>query len=102
MLRRTKVERGSELGLPPRVVHTRRDLFSHEEEDFYEALFSGAQRLALMSPARGVPRCRGAPLFLTMHFFLPPLPVCSPRASRTVDPQRRKQNSRALSARARC
>eukprot|EP00049_Salpingoeca_infusionum_P003423 m.66527 g.66527 ORF g.66527 m.66527 type:complete len:775 (-) comp12121_c0_seq1:1020-3344(-) len=40
MLRRTKVERGSELGLPPRVVHTRRDLFSHEEEDFYEALFT--------------------------------------------------------------
>eukprot|EP00730_Choanoeca_flexa_P001336 TRINITY_DN10591_c0_g1_i4.p1 TRINITY_DN10591_c0_g1~~TRINITY_DN10591_c0_g1_i4.p1 ORF type:complete len:790 (+),score=184.36 TRINITY_DN10591_c0_g1_i4:29-2371(+) len=40
MLRRTKHERGSELGLPPRVVHTRRDLFSHEEEDFYEALYS--------------------------------------------------------------
>lgn len=43
MLRRTKFERGKELGLPPRVVHTRRDLFSHEEEDFYEALYSGSQ-----------------------------------------------------------
>eukprot|EP01147_Barroeca_monosierra_P007540 gene7540-9823_t len=40
MLRRTKVDRGSELGLPPRIVHTRRDLFTQEEEDFYEALFS--------------------------------------------------------------
>lgn len=40
MLRRTKHERGNELGLPPRIVHTRRDLFSHEEEDFYEALYS--------------------------------------------------------------
>ncbi|EGD73108.1 nucleotide excision repair protein [Salpingoeca rosetta] len=40
MLRRTKVDRGSELGLPPRIIHTRRDLFTHEEEDFYEALFS--------------------------------------------------------------
>ena len=40
MLRRTKIDRGSELGLPPRIIHTRRDLFTHEEEDFYEALFS--------------------------------------------------------------
>lgn len=41
MLRRTKVERGSELGLPPRIVYTRRDLFNEEEDDFYEALYSG-------------------------------------------------------------
>ena len=41
MLRRTKVSRGDELGLPPRIVYTRRDLFSPEEEDVYEALYSG-------------------------------------------------------------
>lgn len=41
MLRRTKVERGAELGLPPRMVLTRRDLFNPEEEDFYQSLYSG-------------------------------------------------------------
>eukprot|EP00052_Salpingoeca_macrocollata_P027419 m.260405 g.260405 ORF g.260405 m.260405 type:complete len:372 (-) comp22739_c9_seq1:1511-2626(-) len=40
MLRRTKIERGSELGLPPRMVFTRRDLLNEEEEDFYESLYS--------------------------------------------------------------
>ena len=46
MLRRTKVGRGEELGLPPRIVYTRRDLFSPEEEDVYEALYSGTFLLA--------------------------------------------------------
>lgn len=43
MLRRTKTGRGDELGLPPRVVTTRRDLFSPEEEDVYEALYSASR-----------------------------------------------------------
>ncbi len=40
MLRRTKVERVEELGLPPRVMHTRRDLFSDRESDFYHSLYA--------------------------------------------------------------
>eukprot|EP00047_Mylnosiga_fluctuans_P018667 m.73699 g.73699 ORF g.73699 m.73699 type:complete len:876 (+) comp7737_c0_seq4:43-2670(+) len=43
MLRRTKVGRGDELGLPPRIVYCRRDLFSPEEEDVYEALYSASR-----------------------------------------------------------
>ncbi|KAJ1949105.1 DNA repair protein rad16, partial [Linderina pennispora] len=35
MLRRTKVERAKDMGLPPRIIQTRRDKFSPEEEDFY-------------------------------------------------------------------
>ncbi|KAJ2701783.1 DNA repair protein rad16, partial [Coemansia spiralis] len=44
MLRRTKVERSDDLGLPPRIVVTRRDKFSPEEEDLYVSLFSNYQR----------------------------------------------------------
>ncbi|KAJ2850132.1 DNA repair protein rad16 [Coemansia brasiliensis] len=44
MLRRTKVERAADMGLPPRIVVTRRDKFSPEEEDFYMSLFSNYQR----------------------------------------------------------
>eukprot|EP00123_Amoebidium_parasiticum_P016332 comp23393_c0_seq1/m.38771 comp23393_c0_seq1/g.38771 ORF comp23393_c0_seq1/g.38771 comp23393_c0_seq1/m.38771 type:complete len:846 (-) comp23393_c0_seq1:948-3485(-) len=40
MLRRTKLERSEDLGLPPRVVTQRGCLFNDEEMDFYEALFS--------------------------------------------------------------
>eukprot|EP00127_Corallochytrium_limacisporum_P005233 Clim_evm50s201 gene=Clim_evmTU50s201 len=40
MLRRTKLERASDLGLPPRTVVTRKDYFNDEEEDFYEALYT--------------------------------------------------------------
>ncbi|KAJ1863039.1 DNA repair protein rad16 [Coemansia sp. RSA 989] len=44
MLRRTKVERAADMGLPPRIVVTRRDKFSPEEEDLYVSLFSDYQR----------------------------------------------------------
>ncbi|KAJ2338951.1 DNA repair protein rad16, partial [Coemansia sp. RSA 2618] len=44
MLRRTKVERADDMGLPPRVVVTRRDRFSAEEEDLYMSLFSDYRR----------------------------------------------------------
>ncbi|KAJ1766388.1 DNA repair protein rad16 [Coemansia sp. RSA 1813] len=44
MLRRTKIERAQDLGLPPRVVVTRRDKFSPAEEDFYVSLFTDYQR----------------------------------------------------------
>lgn len=43
MMRRTKTERGAELGLPPRLVYVRRDLFSAAEADFYQALYSDAK-----------------------------------------------------------
>ncbi|KAJ2721475.1 DNA repair protein rad16 [Coemansia sp. Benny D115] len=44
MLRRTKEERSKDMGLPPRIIVTRRDKFSPAEEDFYVSLFSNYQR----------------------------------------------------------
>lgn len=42
MLRRTKVERADDLGLPPRVVNVRRDYFTEEEEEVRAILRNGA------------------------------------------------------------
>jgi DNA repair protein RAD16 len=44
MLRRTKVERNDELGLPPRIVECRSDIFNFAEEELYESLYSNIQR----------------------------------------------------------
>lgn len=44
MLRRTKVERADDLGLPPRIVKCRRDYFSEEERDIYLSLYSDVRR----------------------------------------------------------
>ncbi|KAI9004679.1 SNF2 family N-terminal domain-containing protein [Gaertneriomyces semiglobifer] len=44
MLRRTKLERTEELGLPPRVVTVRRDLFNEAEEELYQSLYSDSKR----------------------------------------------------------
>ncbi|SGY78862.1 BQ5605_C008g04976 [Microbotryum silenes-dioicae] len=44
MLRRTKVERADDLGLPPRVVNVRRDYFTEEEEELYQSLFKDVKR----------------------------------------------------------
>ncbi|KAH8920079.1 hypothetical protein BT69DRAFT_444286 [Atractiella rhizophila] len=44
MLRRTKVERADDLGLPPRVVEIRRDFFTEEEEELYTSLFKDIKR----------------------------------------------------------
>ncbi|CCM03968.1 uncharacterized protein FIBRA_06124 [Fibroporia radiculosa] len=44
MLRRTKLERADDLGLPPRTVVVRRDYFSPEEKELYLSLFSDAKR----------------------------------------------------------
>ncbi|KAH7108156.1 SNF2 family N-terminal domain-containing protein [Auriculariales sp. MPI-PUGE-AT-0066] len=44
MLRRTKLERADDLGLPPRTVVVRRDYFSEEEKELYMSLFSDAKR----------------------------------------------------------
>ncbi|GAB5588326.1 DNA repair protein rad16 [Umbelopsis nana] len=44
MLRRTKIERADDLGLPPRTVVIRRDLFNEEEEDMYQSLYSDSAR----------------------------------------------------------
>ena len=44
MLRRTKVERADDMGLPPRVVNVRRDLFNAEEEDMYDSLYTDSKR----------------------------------------------------------
>ncbi|AAS51574.2 ADL345Cp [Eremothecium gossypii ATCC 10895] len=44
MLRRTKVERADDLGLPPRIVTVRRDVFDEEERDLYRSLYSDSKR----------------------------------------------------------
>ncbi|EHN03643.1 Rad16p [Saccharomyces cerevisiae x Saccharomyces kudriavzevii VIN7] len=44
MLRRTKVERADDLGLPPRIVTVRRDFFNEEEKDLYRSLYSDSKR----------------------------------------------------------
>lgn len=44
MLRRTKVERADDLGLPPRIVEIRRDRFNEEEKDLYTSLYSDSKR----------------------------------------------------------
>lgn len=44
MLRRTKIERADDLGLPPRVVEIRRDVFNEEERDLYTSLYSDSKR----------------------------------------------------------
>ncbi|EDO15609.1 hypothetical protein Kpol_1006p5 [Vanderwaltozyma polyspora DSM 70294] len=44
MLRRTKVERADDLGLPPRIVTVRKDYFNEEEKDLYRSLYSDVKR----------------------------------------------------------
>ncbi|KAF9004711.1 SNF2 family N-terminal domain-containing protein [Cyathus striatus] len=44
MLRRTKLQRADDLGLPPRTVIVRRDYFSPEEKELYSSLFTDAKR----------------------------------------------------------
>ncbi|KAI6128357.1 SNF2 family N-terminal domain-containing protein, partial [Pisolithus croceorrhizus] len=44
MLRRAKIQRADDLGLPPRTVIVRRDYFSPEEKELYLSLFAGAKR----------------------------------------------------------
>lgn len=44
MLRRTKVERADDLGLPPRIVTVRRDYFNEEEKDLYRSLYTDVKR----------------------------------------------------------
>ena len=44
MLRRTKLERADDLGLPPRTIVVRRDYFSPAEKELYMSLFSDAKR----------------------------------------------------------
>ncbi|KAK9702632.1 DNA repair protein rad16 [Basidiobolus ranarum] len=44
MLRRTKLEKADDLGLPPRNVTIRFDYFNEEEEDIYESLYTDSKR----------------------------------------------------------
>ena len=44
MLRRTKLQKAEDLGLPPRTVIVRRDYFSPEEKELYLSLFTDAKR----------------------------------------------------------
>ncbi|CAO3656547.1 unnamed protein product [Mucor hiemalis] len=53
MLRRTKVECADDLGLPPRTVLVRRDMFSEEEEDMYTSLYSDVSRAFTTYVAEG-------------------------------------------------
>lgn len=54
MLRRTKVERADDLGLPPRVVEIRRDFFNEEETDVYSSIYSDTLRTFNTYVAQGV------------------------------------------------
>ncbi|WFD02749.1 DNA repair protein rad16 [Malassezia obtusa] len=44
MLRRTKLERADDMGLPPRTVQVRRDYFNDEEEELYQSLYTSTTR----------------------------------------------------------
>ena len=44
MLRRTKLERADDMGLPPRTIEVRRDMFNEEEEDLYRSLYTDTTR----------------------------------------------------------
>ncbi|QLG70278.1 hypothetical protein HG535_0A02160 [Zygotorulaspora mrakii] len=44
MLRRTKVERADDLGLPPRIVTVRKDYFNEHEKDLYKSLYMDVRR----------------------------------------------------------
>ncbi|KAG5642615.1 hypothetical protein DXG03_002485 [Asterophora parasitica] len=44
MLRRTKLQKADDLGLPPRTVLVRKDYFSPEEKDLYLSLYTNAKR----------------------------------------------------------
>ncbi|KAG6904249.1 hypothetical protein DXG01_011475, partial [Tephrocybe rancida] len=44
MLRRTKLQKADDLGLPPRTVYERKDYFSPEEKDLYLLLYTNAKR----------------------------------------------------------
>ncbi|KAK0548686.1 DNA repair protein rad16 [Tilletia horrida] len=44
MLRRTKLERADDMGLPPRTMLVRRDVFNEEEADLYQSLYTDGQR----------------------------------------------------------
>jgi DNA repair protein RAD16 len=46
MIRRTKIECSDDLGLPPRTVVVRRDVFSQAEEEFYESLYTQVRGLS--------------------------------------------------------
>ena len=54
MLRRTKMERADDLGLPPRVVEIRSDRFNEEEKDLYTSLYSDSKRRFNDYVAQGV------------------------------------------------
>lgn len=54
MLRRTKIERADDLGLPPRVVEIRRDFFNEEEIDVYSSIYSETSRQFNTYVAQGV------------------------------------------------
>ncbi|KAF6008949.1 hypothetical protein HII12_003838 [Brettanomyces bruxellensis] len=54
MLRRTKVERADDLGLPPKIVEIRRDYFNPEEKDLYMSLFTNSKRQFDDYVAKGV------------------------------------------------
>lgn len=54
MLRRTKLERADDLGLPPRVVEIRKDFFNEEEKDLYKSLYSDSKRKFNAYVAEGI------------------------------------------------
>lgn len=70
MLRRTKVERADDLGLPPRIVNVRRDYFNEEEEELYTSLFKDVKRKFSTYADEGTVRLAFACLFAFLrHAF---------------------------------
>lgn len=62
MLRRTKMERADDLGLPPRIVRIRRDYFNEEELDLYDSIYGESKRKFNTYVAQGVVLARLPPL----------------------------------------
>ena len=54
MLRRTKVQKADDLGLPPRLVRVRRDYFGEEELDLYDSMYGESRRRFDTYVAQGV------------------------------------------------
>ncbi|KNC79961.1 hypothetical protein SARC_07660 [Sphaeroforma arctica JP610] len=54
MLRRTKLEKADDLGLPPRIVVRKKVWFNEEELDFYKALYSQSRTKFLTYVSEGV------------------------------------------------
>lgn len=54
MLRRTKLEKADDLGLPPKFIKVRRNYFSEAELDLYDSVYGDSKRKFDTYVAQGV------------------------------------------------